>query len=232
MANQAPYWDELYRARRVTTSATTPSDLALTAAATLDRPGRVMELGCGRGHDARYFAECGHSVVATDISPVALREAKSLGGDAVTYVAADMTSSLPAGDECFDVVYSRLSLHYFTDDVTRRVLSEIHRVLKPGAVFAALVKSTKDPLYARGIRVERDMYVLDGHVRHFIDPPYLREVTAPLFDVEELSQYDGDAFGFPSSFTRLIARKRRPSGGPGSERSVRAPGRTWRGSSA
>ncbi|MCP2244257.1 Methyltransferase domain-containing protein [Lentzea aerocolonigenes] len=215
MANQAPYWDDLHRAHRLTPSATGPSNLALATGRMLHHPGLVLELGCGSGRDARYFSEKGHSVVATDISPVALREARSGGNGGVTYVAADTASPLPMRCERFDVVYSRLSLHYFTDSVTRQVLAEISRVLRPGGVFVALFRSTRDPLYARGTRLEQDMYALDGHVRHFVDPPYLHEVTALLFDVEDLGQSDGDAFGYSSSFTRLTARKRRSSGGTG-----------------
>ncbi|MFD9702393.1 class I SAM-dependent methyltransferase [Lentzea sp. NPDC059081] len=215
MTNQGRYWDDLHRARRLTPSATGPSDLAQASGGMLRHPGLVLELGCGSGRDARYFHELGHSVVATDISPVALHEAKARGGGGVAYVAADTASPLPGRCERFDLVYSRLSLHYFTDSVTRQALSEISRVLKPGGAFVALFRSTRDPLHARGTRLEQDMYALDGHVRRFVDPPYLEEVATPMFDVEDLSQIDGDAFGYSSSFTRLVARKRRSSAATG-----------------
>src|SRR5688500_5859432 len=40
--------------------------------------GRVLVPGCGRGHDARYLAERGYSVVGVDFSPTALGAARAL----------------------------------------------------------------------------------------------------------------------------------------------------------
>lgn len=39
---------------------------------------RVLVLGCGRAHDAEYFARQGHIVTAVDISPKAIEAAKAL----------------------------------------------------------------------------------------------------------------------------------------------------------
>lgn len=37
---------------------------------------RILVLGCGRGNDAAFFAECGHVVTAVDFSPQAIQEGK------------------------------------------------------------------------------------------------------------------------------------------------------------
>lgn len=142
----------------------------------------ILELGCGQGHDAVLIASYGYSVCGLDFSAVAVEQARKSGeshpGLKIGFLRHDTADPLPFRTGAFGGVYSYLSLHYFTDSVTRRVFREIGRVLRPGGIFAFCVKSTSDPLWGKGIRLERDMFSLDGHVRHFFDRDYVRCLLA------------------------------------------------------
>jgi SAM-dependent methyltransferase len=72
-------------------------------------PGRALDLGCGEGDDARWLAETGWSVVAVDISRVAIERARDLGGARpIDWVRADVVvDGVPPGP--FDLV----SMMYF-----------------------------------------------------------------------------------------------------------------------
>ena len=110
-------------------------------AAQLDLPhgARVLDVGSGLGGPSRYFAqERGWRVDGIDLTPeyveVAGRLSRRVGlGDAVSYREASALS-LPFPDRTFDGAYM---LHVGMNIADKKTaFAEVHRVLKPGALFA------------------------------------------------------------------------------------------------
>jgi malonyl-CoA O-methyltransferase len=97
-------------------------------------PGRWLDLGCGTGHFSRALGErfpAGHGV-ALDIAEGMLNHARPLGG-ATHFIAGD-AERMPLRDGTCDLIFSSLAVQWCADFAS--VLSEAHRVLKPGGVFA------------------------------------------------------------------------------------------------
>jgi len=91
---------------------------------------RVLEYGCGPGGYATRLAKAGASVVAIDISPEAIRQARTRIGERLDVELLEMNAEsmdFPDGD--FDVVCGTGILHHLD---LERAFGEIHRVLKPG----------------------------------------------------------------------------------------------------
>lgn len=89
-------------------------------------PGRWLDVGCGHG---RHLAHLGGFGVDRD--QLSLREARAHGAVA----RADFTA-LPFRDAAFEGAWCWYnSLGTLEDDVVPRVLAELGRVLKPGAMF-------------------------------------------------------------------------------------------------
>src|SRR2546422_160092 len=97
-----------------------------------------------------------------------------------------MTQPFPFHANTFDVVYARLSLHYFTGAQTQQIFREIHRILKPGGLLCFICKSTKDPLYGQGKKIEEDMFELKGHVRHFFSEAYARKCLERGYKIKKM----------------------------------------------
>jgi ubiquinone/menaquinone biosynthesis C-methylase UbiE len=91
-----------------------------------------LDIGCGEGHNTRLLVGCGAHVTAIDISEKFIQYAKQseeqdpLGID---YRIASATD-LPFNDATFDFAVAFMSLMDISE--TDCVLSEAHRVLKPG----------------------------------------------------------------------------------------------------
>ncbi len=75
------YWNDLYRSRTGQQVPTAPS--AFARAVVDQMPGRrhVLDVGCGNGRDAVFFARMGHRVTALDASPPARRLTRRLATD-------------------------------------------------------------------------------------------------------------------------------------------------------
>ncbi|KAA0988159.1 malonyl-ACP O-methyltransferase BioC [Pseudomonas sp. ANT_J12] len=97
-------------------------------------PGRWLDLGCGTGHFSRALGErfaASHGV-ALDIAEGMLNHARPLGG-ATHFIAGD-AERLPLRDSTCDLIFSSLAVQWCSDFAG--VLSEAHRALKPGGIFA------------------------------------------------------------------------------------------------
>jgi ubiquinone/menaquinone biosynthesis C-methylase UbiE len=128
-----------------------PSNYAIDKEKSFPKKSVVCDLGGGDGADSIYFLEKGHTVYLYDISDEALKTAKINAekldfGDKflLTQEVNLETDALPAQSDFFDVIYSRLSLHYFFSVRMAELFSEVQRVLKPGGKAYIVVKSPND----------------------------------------------------------------------------------------
>lgn len=103
-------------------------------------PGRVLELGAGRGIVTFAFACAGCDVVALepDPSPVvgrgAIQELSRFSPRPIS-ILSDWSERIPADSATFDVVFCRCVLHHARD--LRQLCREVYRVLRPGGLFLA-----------------------------------------------------------------------------------------------
>jgi ubiquinone/menaquinone biosynthesis C-methylase UbiE len=123
---RATVWDE-------TSSETDMTKLELMSKRLNIKPGStVLEVGSGTGVFIPFLLRrVGRKgrLVALDFAEEMLRRARAKGFKDVAYLHADVTS-IPIGDEIFDVVVCYSSFPHFQDKP--RALAEINRVTKSG----------------------------------------------------------------------------------------------------
>ena len=100
---------------------------------------RILDIGCGVGGPARYFAKrFGCDVDGIDITPAfvdaAIRLTDDLGLSDVVRIQQGDGTDLPYGDASFD---GAIALHVTMNIADRQsFFQEVHRVLKPRGFFA------------------------------------------------------------------------------------------------
>ena len=206
-ADQRAHWERLRAGQVPPGKRRGPTAFAQRCAPLFAQGAVVLELGCGSAKDSAYFASRGHTALATDFSPAALRIAQAVyGGDPGLLLAqVNIATPLPCRDATFGAVFAHLSLHYFTDPVTRAIFGEIRRVLRPGGLLCFACKTPDDPLHGLGRELEPDMFEHDGHIRHFFSAAYAESLLTPGFTLRDRREFRAARFDAPSAFVEVIA---------------------------
>ncbi|MBI4268212.1 class I SAM-dependent methyltransferase [Candidatus Uhrbacteria bacterium] len=212
--NSQAFWEAALQSYSAKDWADKPTIFATQSAEYFLKGGIVLELAAGNGQDSRYFAKTGFDATCTDRSEYGLWEAKrkaKVENISLRFQKVDLAYALPFSENTFDVVYSHLGLHYFTKADTRRLLEEIHRVLKPRGIFAALFNTIEDPeLQGGGFEKIEDNYFLEVKTglrkRYFAQNDFeyfLNGLFEPLIlDDKGRAIKDGK-----TALIRLVARK-------------------------
>jgi SAM-dependent methyltransferase len=146
-----------------------------------------LDLGCGTGGDCRFLAERGYKTEGIDISSEAIDYAKKKAKEdrlKIKFRQADISKTLKYKKNKFDAVMSNVSLHAFSDKVTREIIDEIHRILKPGGLILLHLNSTEDKpfrerIYKRVREIEPNFYLEDsGRTIHFFSAEYCRDILS------------------------------------------------------
>ena len=107
-------------------------------------PGGALDVGCGSGEIAAWFADAGWHVTAADLSPAMIEVARNKGsGRSIDFVTLSPGAGLPFADGGFDLVVCSSVLEYVGD--LPHHLAEVARVLRPGGWFFATVPDLRHP---------------------------------------------------------------------------------------
>ncbi|HSR88743.1 MAG TPA: methyltransferase domain-containing protein [Pontiella sp.] len=103
---------------------------------------RALDIGCGSGDNAIWLARQGFDVVACDLSPTAVQQAKGkleAAEAAVRFLVADFLSD-PVPDSPFGFVFDRGCLHCMDDERERKnFVEKVAGLLEEGGHWLSLV---------------------------------------------------------------------------------------------
>jgi len=96
------------------------------------QPGeRILDIGCGDGQLTERIAASGATIIGIDSSPAMVKAARARG----VKVDQGPAEKLPYPDCIFEAVFSNAALHWVRGQ--DEMLSQVHRVLRPGGRFVA-----------------------------------------------------------------------------------------------
>ena len=184
------YWNQYYQNQVCSTQ---PSPFARYVS-TLVEPGKTLvDLGCGNGRDAVYFAGLGLNVVAMDLSASAIHMLEEQHVPNARFFCGDFISHSAHQPCVYDYAYSRFTIHAINQKQESLLLQTMFQALRPGGKFFIEVRSVHDPLYGKGQPVERNAFFYDNHYRRFI---VLNELTRSLEQCGFRVEYAKEQTGF------------------------------------
>lgn len=140
--------------------------------------GRALDIATGGGHTAAYLAGRGMSVVAADISPAMLANARRLAEEQGLRIETQLHEAerLPYAEAAFDLVSCRVAAHHFSDP--RSFFAEAARVLKPGGWFLLIDGSVPDGEPEAEDWIHQVEKLRDPSHGRFLPPSAWRELCA------------------------------------------------------
>ncbi len=150
------------------------------------KPCRTLDLGCGAGNYAVYFAGKGFEVTGVDISPTAIKLAQEnakQAGVECTFLAADALSDLREIQEDYDFIYDWQLLHHIFPEDRHKYAHNVNRLLHSDGRYLSCCFSEKDPQFGGSGKYRTTSL---GTVLFFSSEQEIKELFEPYFTIEEL----------------------------------------------
>ena len=109
--------------------------------------GRVLDVGCGTGENAIFFAGLGHEAWGLDAAPLAIEKARTKAverGARVKFVLGDALHLEELGRR-FDTITDCGLFHVFSDEDRRAYVKSLKAGLKRSGTYVMLCFSDKEP---------------------------------------------------------------------------------------
>ena len=200
-AGTEPSWDQVYSQKHMTMWYPNEDIIRFCASLiqkrlTLDnyeikrKVEKVLDLGCGNGRHAMYFAQQGIKASGIDISRQAIAWAREWAESErleVDFQVGDITN-LPYEDATFDAVVTHGVLDHVPMTIATKAVNEVRRVLKPHGLFYLDLRSVEDYEFGVGDEVATNEFILaDGYekglVQHFFSEPEIGTLVDGQFRI-------------------------------------------------
>jgi tellurite methyltransferase len=161
-----------------------PSNMCLKVLELLPpvRPLTVLDIGCGEGKDAVFFARCGYDVSAFDISEAGLEKTKRLAEKArvnVRVFRADVWDYRL--DEKYDILFSCGVLHYIKPELRDEVMANYKSHVSENGLVAFHV-FVKKPFIKPSPEKENSYKWKSGQLFSYFHDWYIEDCAEYVFD--------------------------------------------------
>lgn len=138
----------------------------------------ILDVSYGNGRESKFLSEHGHNVHSTELTD---RLSNMLGS--AHHHTHNTKEIFPFENDFFDVIFSRLGLHYFTESELGGIFSELNRMIKNGGSLSFTVKIEDDAIKTGKIFISPDKWksLVENNGFNVIN---LEEKTGKLYEVE------------------------------------------------
>ena len=146
-----------------------------------------VDLGCGIGNYAMWFAANGFSMTGLDLSKNAIDLANKRviqKGVNCQFVVKDMTEIVQDFDNIFNFAYDWEVLHHIFPENRKRYVSNVHRMLRSNGKYFSLCFSEDEPAKFGGNGKYRKTPL--GTTLYFSSEQELRNLFESFFIIEQL----------------------------------------------
>ena len=171
----------------------------------------IIDLGCGvTGNNTLYLLEKGKKVISCDFAEEALNVVKEINGSKT--LLFDMLEKFPFKDNSTDLVIADLSLHYFREKDTTRIIREIKRVLKPEGYLFLRLNSTSSTEYKKIIenmekKIEPNLFFTNNMEKRFFDKKDINRFFKDFKEIcskeENMSRWCNDKIVWKCAFRNV-----------------------------
>lgn len=138
----------------------------------------VADIGCGTGVFLKIAKQKYPSVRFVGLDPdkqaLGIAERRLMKAHLSVELKEAFAESLPLADQSMDVCFSTLAFHHMPNEVKRKAIQEMRRVLKPGGVAVIADFGESKSIFFRKILFFEKLEYLEGNLKGLI-PEYLKQ---------------------------------------------------------
>lgn len=167
--------------------------------------GKCLDLGCGIGQYTRELMSYGYEVISADISDIALEKVKEFNDNVFK---VDMKEKLPFSENEFDLVFANLSIHYFSDEDTKKLMLEIKRILKEDGLFIGSVNAIQgyENIKDTAIEIEKHYWLNKNKFIRLFDKEDLINYL-DIFNILNIEEKETIRFGHKKNYLIFFVKK-------------------------
>ena len=163
-----------------------PDLLKQTVTAKKVQPCRAIDLGCGTGNYAIFFASRTFEMTGVDISPTAIEIAKKSAeqkGVPCQFIVTDVLGLMREVEGTFDFAYDWELLHHIHPQDRLKYIHNIHRLLNPEGHYLSLCFSEASTQFGGAGKFRRTPL---GTLLYFSSEKEMIALYDPLFNIIKL----------------------------------------------
>jgi SAM-dependent methyltransferase len=176
----------------------------------------VLELGCGTGRDTETLVAAGLPVVAVELLPSQLEQARERVRAGAVFHQQDLRAPFPIGAHGpgeVGAVLASLSLHYFSWPETLALAARIRHALAPGGLLLCRLNSVRDVHHGAGGDHPRidpadpDFLRVDGWDKRFFDRAAVERMFAAGWEWIGLEERTVMRYEMPKVLWEAVLRR-------------------------
>ena len=166
-----------------------------------DQKLKVLEICCGEGRNAVFFARCGYEVDAFDLSAAGIEKTKKLADKARVHVNAFKADMSDYRLDCkYDIIYSSSAFHFMRPEFRDEIIADYRKNTNTGGINAF-----------HNVFVEKPFISNAPEFKQHSHPWRSGELLLYYHDwfVEDFSEYTIDQTpGYQCALNQIYARKK------------------------
>jgi len=174
--------------------------------------GAVLDLGCGDGRNAIFFARHSFEGHGVDSHPESIKRARAqasrTGVSESTHFRVGNVFQLPYPERFFDIAIDFGCLHHIHKNEWDRYLQSIIRVLKPDGFYLLTVYSIRD----KHVPGRKRQYVVhQGHYDYFFTKKEIRDLFEKDFEIIRVAEENAASTdGIKNAYYHARMRRKPP----------------------
>ncbi len=167
----------------------------------------IIDLGCGNGNDTLYLSQKGYKVISCDYSKEALLHINSFVENH-NCICIDMRDKLPFEAESAYIMICDLSLHYFNEKMTHKIINEIYRIIKSKGSLICRVNAVSEMGNEKyePIKIEDNYYFIGEKKKRYFDKADVNKFFHK-FKVDNIYEYEMIRYQKPKHVLDFAAHK-------------------------